>query len=73
MNGVIKQILYNRDDTVDYVFDKSKLDEVLNEYSSKATKGYTPIYLRKNGKAIKVYKYCTVIKIKAKNILKIWS
>lgn len=70
MNGVIKQILCNPDGTIDYVFDNYKLDEILSEYLSKVTKRYIPIYLKKDGRVIKVYKYCTVIKIKAENVLK---
>lgn len=71
MNGVIKQILCNPDGTVDYVLDNHKLDEILDKYSSRTTKGYMPIYIRKNDRTIKVYKYCTVVKIKAENVLKI--
>lgn len=29
LNGIIKGVLYNKDGTVDYVFDDAKLDEVI--------------------------------------------
>lgn len=29
LNGIIKGVLYNKDGTVDYVFDDTKLDEII--------------------------------------------
>jgi hypothetical protein len=45
LNGVIKGVLYNKDGTVDYVFDDAKLDEVIapfkNENDTKRDKNKT--------------------------------
>ena len=45
LNGVIKGVLYNKDGTVDYVFDDAKLDEVIapfvNENDTKRDRGKT--------------------------------
>lgn len=34
LNGIIKGVLYNKDGTVDYVFDDSKLDEVIAPFEN---------------------------------------
>jgi len=36
LNGIIKGILYNKDGTVDYVFDDVKLDEVIAPFENEA-------------------------------------
>jgi hypothetical protein len=45
LDGIIKGILYNKDGTVDYVFDDAKLDEVIapfvNENDTKRDQGKT--------------------------------
>ena len=34
LNGIIKGVLYNKDGTVDYVFDDAKLDEVIAPFEN---------------------------------------
>ena len=36
LSGVIKGVLYNKDGTVDYVFDDAKLDEVIAPFVNEA-------------------------------------
>lgn len=36
LSGVIKGVLYNKDGTVDYVFDDAKLDEVIAPFENEA-------------------------------------
>jgi len=36
LSGVIKCVLYNKDRTVDYVFDDAKLDEVIAPFENEA-------------------------------------
>lgn len=36
LNGFIKGVLYNKDGTVDYVFDDAKLDEVIAPFENEA-------------------------------------
>ena len=36
LSGVIKGVLYNKDGTVDYVFDDAKLDEVIVPFENEA-------------------------------------
>ena len=36
LSGVIKGVLYNKDGTVDYVFDDAKLDEVIAPFEKEA-------------------------------------
>ena len=35
LDGIIKGVLYNKDGTVDYVFDDDKLDEVITPFVNK--------------------------------------
>ena len=35
LDGIIKDVLYNKDGTVDYVFDDSKLDEIIAPFINK--------------------------------------
>lgn len=45
LDGVIKDVLYNKDGTIDYVFDDAKLDEIIapfiNENDTKRDRGKT--------------------------------
>ena len=34
LDGIIKGVLYNKDGTVDYVFDDAKLDEVIVSFEN---------------------------------------
>ncbi len=36
LDGIIKGVLYNKDGTVDYVFDDAKLDEVIAPFENEA-------------------------------------
>lgn len=36
LSGIIKGVLYNKDGTVDYVFDDAKLDEVIAPFENEA-------------------------------------
>lgn len=36
LNGIIKDVLYNKDGTVDYVFDDVKLNEVIAPFENEA-------------------------------------
>lgn len=36
LSGIIKGVLYNKDRTVDYVFDDAKLDEVITPFENEA-------------------------------------
>ena len=36
LDGIIKGVLYNKDGTVDYVFDNAKLDEVIAPFENEA-------------------------------------
>ena len=39
LNGIIKGVLYNKDGTVDYVFDDAKLDEVIAPFINETDTG----------------------------------
>lgn len=34
LDGIIKDVLYNKDGTVDYVFDDAKLDEIIAPFEN---------------------------------------
>ena len=36
LDGIIKDVLYNKDGTVDYVFDDAKLDEIIAPFINEA-------------------------------------